>query len=204
MEATLTNLRVPFVTEQQPEIRATRNRAAAITDISAAPTQAPSFEAFYAEHHQRVARALAFTLRDGELAADAANEAMTRAYQRWLKISSYRDPAGWVYRVGLNWALSWKRRRRRERDRPVQLAAATSELALRDDRLDDALSQLSVDHRAVVACRIYLEWSVDETAEALKIPPGTVKSRLARATAALEQHLNAESPAGQNWKEAQQ
>ena len=42
-----------------------------------------SFEAFYAEHHLTVARALAVTLRDEHLAADATSEAMARAYQRW-------------------------------------------------------------------------------------------------------------------------
>lgn len=148
-----------------------------------------SFAAFYAAHSETVTRALAVTLGDGELASDAMNEAMTRAYQRWSKISAYDNPAGWVYRVGMNWSLSWKRKRRRERDRPVQFAAATTDLELRDDSLDAALDGLTVDHRSVVVCRIYLDWSVEETAEALDIAPGTVKSRLARALTTLRTEL---------------
>jgi len=163
--------------------------AAAHVDVS---QLAMSFEAFYRDHGDPVARALAATLSDSELAAEATNEAMTRAYQRWNKISEYDNPAAWVYRVGLNWALSLKQRRRRERDRPVQLTADQAVLGERDNSLDTALSQLSLDHRSVVVCRIHLDWSVDQTATALKIAPGTVKSRLARALEHLRNLLGTE------------
>lgn len=170
-------------------VRSSGTTVDATADITAVSAPPLPFEQFYRSDHERIAKALAVTLRDGELAADATNEAMTRAYQRWSKISAYRDPAGWVYRVGLNWAISWQRRRRRERERPVVLHPATTELSLRDDRFDAAMATLSVDHRAVVACRIYLDWSVERTAEALDIKPGTVKSRLARAIAIIEGRL---------------
>lgn len=157
------------------------------TAIDAATS--PTFEDFYAENCTSVARALAVTLGDGELAADAMNEAMTRAYQRWSKISRYDNPAAWVYRVGMNWALSWKRRRRRERDRPIRFGTAPGEVTLRDDSLDGAVASLSVEHRAVVVCRVHLDWSVAQTAVALDIKPGTVKSRLARALEQLKQAI---------------
>lgn len=157
---------------------------APVTDIGTAAASADlSFEQFFADHHERLTRALAVTLNDSELAADAANEAMVRAYKNWSKISQYDQPGAWVYRVGLNWSLSWRRRRRRERTGQVPEQAASIEL--RDDSFDAAIDQLSVDHRAVIACRIYLDWSVEQTAEALDLAPGTVKSRLARALAHL-------------------
>lgn len=166
-----------------------------VVDISVSPglTATSSFEHFYAENHESIARALAVTLGDSELASDAANEAMTRAYKRWSKISRYDKPAAWVYRVGLNWSLSWRQRRRRERDRPVSMGPEVGHLDTRDDSLDAAIDQLSVDHRAVVVCRIHLDWSVDQTAEALNIAPGTVKSRLARALAHLKVTINEEA-----------
>jgi DNA-directed RNA polymerase specialized sigma24 family protein len=40
-----------------------------------------------------------------------------------------------------------------------------------------------------VVCRLLLDWSVDETAAALEISPGTVKSRLHRALTILESTL---------------
>jgi len=52
-----------------------------------------------------------------------------------------------------------------------------------------ALDELAIDHRAVVVCRLLLGWSEAQTAEALAIRPGTVKSRLSRASKQLEHRL---------------
>ena len=157
-----------------------------IVDISARPSvKQGNFADFYDEHHDSIARALAVTLGDSDLASDATSEAMTRAYRRWSKISKYDKPAAWVYRVGLNWSLSWRQRRRREQERPVSFGPGSERFLPRDDSLDAALDALSINHRAVVVCRIHLDWSVEQTAEALAIAPGTVKSRLARALSQL-------------------
>jgi len=161
----------------------TVEQSRSVVDITATASSSKtlSFESFYAAEHESIARALAVTLGDPELASDATNEAMTRAYKRWSKISSYDKPAAWVYRVGLNWSRSFLRRRRRELQRPVAFGPSTTEFTGRDDSLDAAIDSLSVDHRAVIVCRIHLDWSVEQTATALGVPPGTVKSRLARA-----------------------
>ena len=57
------------------------------------------------------------------------------------------------------------------------------------DALLDALDALADDLREVVTCRYLLELSEAETAHALGIPPGTVKSRLHRALASLRKVL---------------
>jgi DNA-directed RNA polymerase specialized sigma24 family protein len=148
------------------------------------------FEAFYREGYADIARALTATLGDFDLAQEATDEAMVRAYVRWEKIRSYDNPGGWVYRVGLNWARSTRRRltralpfhERRVVDPPASDPAHAA--ALRD---------LDISLRAVVVCRLLLDWSVDETAAALRLKPGTVKSRLHRALAQLEQTLGEHS-----------
>lgn len=146
----------------------------------------PSFSDFYAATRDGVGRALAVTLRDGDLAADAVDEAMVRAYQRWDAVSAMDNPAGWVYRVGLNYARSRIRRLRRyfTDDRQGIVSAPFVEPAIMR-----ALGELSVDHRSVVVCRLLLGWSEADTAAALRIRPGTAKSRLHRALALLEQKL---------------
>jgi RNA polymerase sigma-70 factor (ECF subfamily) len=53
-----------------------------------------------------------------------------------------------------------------------------------------ALAELNVDQRAVVVCRFLLDWSVDETAAALGVRPGTVQSRLHRAVHQLQSRLS--------------
>ena len=68
------------------------------------------FHDFYRATRDRVGRALALTLRDGDLAAECVDEAMARAYQRWSSVQTMDNPAGWVYRVGLNVARSRLRR----------------------------------------------------------------------------------------------
>lgn len=152
------------------------------------------FAVFYTAHHATVARALALTLGDSELGVEAADEAMTRAYQRWATVQHYGNPAGWVYRVGLNWARSFLRKRRRTTTSPYLDEQAVDDPQPGDPRLARALAELDPKHRAVVVLRYYLDWSVDQTAEALDIPPGTVKSRLHRALNQLESVLEDPSP----------
>jgi RNA polymerase sigma-70 factor (ECF subfamily) len=153
-------------------------------------TLAPrQFEDFYRSRREQVFRGLALTLRDRDLAADATDEAMARAYQHWRSVSGYNNPEGWVYRVGLNWARSRMRRTKREvrgfrlEDRPA------AELAPADPSLASALEQLPVQQRAVVVLRCYFDWSTEQVAKALGVPKGTVKSRLSRALEALESHV---------------
>lgn len=142
------------------------------------------FDGFFARHHAEMVRALSLTLGDPEFGRDAAAEGFARALQRWSKVSTYENPAGWVYRVGLNWARSRRRKSRRERIGVVVDGPAPS-VTPRDAALVAALRQLSIEHRTVVVGKYYLDWSEAQLAAALDIAPGTVKSRLSRALAQL-------------------
>ncbi len=155
------------------------------------------FDAFYRSHRSEIARALAFTLGSTSLAEEAVDEAMARAYQRWTELSQYDNPAGWVYRAGLNWAKSWKRsafrRARREEKAARQAALHSTEntsTAEATDELFAALNKLSINQRSVVVLRHYCDWSVSETADALGISEGTVKSRSARGLSHLRDVLD--------------
>ena len=165
-----------------------RNTSAVQPAVGAAVS---SYEEFYRRHVDEVRRALCIALGDPDLGAEATDEAMTRAWERWSAVASYANGAGWVYRVGLNWGLGRRRRRRRWHDR--RTVPDRPVVAIPDDQgLARALARLTTDQRAVVVCRYLLDWSTDETAAVLEIPIGTVKSRLARALAALERHLETE------------
>lgn len=147
------------------------------------------FDDFYHHHRDPVARALALTLGDPTLGAEATDEAMVRAYQRWSEVSGYANPQGWVYRTGLNWGRSWLRRMARAAAKaPLVARSATVEPTSHDPGLDQALGALSADQRAVVVLRFFIGLDVTETAEALGVKPGTVKSRLHRALAVLADH----------------
>lgn len=150
-----------------------------------------TFEDFYRRSADGLRRALCLALGDVDLGAEACDEAMARVCTHWAEVGRYANPEGWAYRVGVNWGRSRLRRRRWRDLRPVPDRPAPT---VPDDHdLTVALARLSVTHRTVVVCRYLLDWSVEETATALDIPIGTVKSRLSRALHALAAHLEATS-----------
>jgi RNA polymerase sigma-70 factor (ECF subfamily) len=151
------------------------------------PDDGEAFAEFYRADYANIARALGYTLGNVDLGREATDEAMARAYARWDKIRDYDSPAGWVYRVGLNWAYSV--RRRMLRSLPFHEHVTSSEPPISDPAIAHALRKLDVKLRAVVVCRLLLDWSVEQTADALHIRPGTVKSRLHRALTNLERSL---------------
>ena len=64
-----------------------------------------AFASFYQENIHHLTRTLSASLGDPQIAQDAAQEAMARACERWNKIENYDNPAGWCYRVAMNWVL---------------------------------------------------------------------------------------------------
>jgi len=161
--------------------------ARVIFDSAIQPATTPrSFEAFYEESHTDIVRALSLTLGNQAWGQEAADEAMTRAFDRWADLAGYENPAGWAYRVGLNWARSWHRKLSRRlpwADEAVSLPESS------DLSLAAALAVLDLKYRSVVVCRYLLDWSTQESAAALGIAPGTVKSRLSVGLARLRAEL---------------
>ncbi len=158
-------------------------------DTLTEPGFVDSFERFYADSWQTVYRALVVGIGDGDLAREAVDEAMVRAYERWRTVSGMENREGWVYRVASNWATS-RLRRRRLQLRPVSTSEAAHDPDVVDPKLLAAVRKLSPKHRDVVVARYLLDMSESATSQALGIPEGTVKSRLSRALAELKEDLS--------------
>jgi RNA polymerase sigma-70 factor (ECF subfamily) len=149
-------------------------------------------------HLARLDAAARLILRDGELARDAVQEAMIRA---WRDLPGLRDPErfdAWLHRLLVNACLDLVRRRKR-RVIEVELTAldapTTRDIAssLADRQLlDDALAGLPPGHRAVVALHYLLGLPLSEVAASMGIPLGTAKSRLHYALAAMRTIATAE------------
>jgi RNA polymerase sigma factor (sigma-70 family) len=138
----------------------------------------------------RLARAI--LLDDGE-AEDAVQEASLSA---WRRRSSLRDVGrfdAWFDRILVNQCRDQLRKRRRAvklTAPPVGFEAlATAPETGTDGDLDRALDALDVDHRIVVLMRYWQDRTVDDIADRLGIPAGTVKSRLHNALKHLRGHL---------------
>lgn len=147
--------------------------------------QQVDFGSFYREEWERVYRPLALILRDHDLASEAVDEAMVRAFQKWSKVRGYENPVGWVYRVALNYARN--RLRRRWRELPWGSVEPSWEMRTPNPELMAALMALPLRQREVVVLRFLFDWSVRDVAAALGIAEGTVKSRLHRAVAGLRE-----------------
>ncbi len=156
-----------------------------------------SFSTFFAANRNSLVRALAMTIGDSSLAAEAVDEAMTRAVQRWSKVGQYSKPEGWVYRVAYNWATSRFRRRKRDYEYAPRIARPEASVDPEfDPTIEAALANMSDEHRAVLVLRYFYDWDVQATAEALEISPGTVKSRTSRALDAMAKEIGDPSANG--------
>ena len=135
----------------------------------------------------RLDQAARLILRDPELARDAVQDGLIRA---WRDLPGLRDPDRfdfWLHRIIVNACLDILRRRRR-RVTEVELTpfrhATGADIAggLADrDLIADALDRLAPTRRAVVVMHYYLGMPLADVAAALAIPVGTAKSRLHRA-----------------------
>jgi RNA polymerase sigma-70 factor (ECF subfamily) len=134
-------------------------------------------------------------------AEDAAQDAFVRAHRALASFRRGSPFRPWLLRVVANQARN--RRRSAGRRASFELRAAgdggaggaalSPEAAVEagEERgaLLRALGALPEDQRQVVSCRYLLQLSVEETAAALGIPEGTVKSRLSRALSRLRELL---------------
>lgn len=122
-------------------------------------------------------------------AEDLVQVTFTRCYVKWDKVTRADNRDAYVSRMLLN-EFRTSRRRRWWQERPTAevLDAVVEDMATAhadSHAMDRALGRLSQPLREAVVLRHYTQLSERETAEALGIAPGTVKSRLSRALAQL-------------------
>ncbi|MEA1903428.1 MAG: sigma-70 family RNA polymerase sigma factor [Actinomycetota bacterium] len=148
-----------------------------------------SFESFYSRAGHQVHRAVAVGTGNADLAADATEEAMVRAYERWEKVSVMANPEGWVYVVAMNWARNRLKRRRYRSNLPVP-DVGQDDPQVPDPKLVATLRRLPVHQREVVVARYLLDMSEADMAKAFGVAKGTIKSRLHRGLEALRKDLS--------------
>ena len=153
-----------------------------------AMTAARDFATFYAESRDRVYRTVLVATRHAPTAEDATHEAFERALARWDVVGRHHEPAAWVIRVALNQATSWWRRRHRESPDPPDRSTDGPPDPM-DDTIVRAIWGLPRRQRQVIALRILADQSIETTAQVMGITPGTVKSTLHRALAAVRDAL---------------
>jgi RNA polymerase sigma factor (sigma-70 family) len=127
-------------------------------------------------------------------AEDATQEALERAWASWHTLRTPEAAQGWFWRILVNGCRS---RMRRQRSRPVRDLDQATDLRTSDpfraslarDAVGRAMRVLNDDQRVTVALRYWGELTVPEIADRMRVPEGTVKSRLHSALAALRREL---------------
>jgi RNA polymerase sigma-70 factor (sigma-E family) len=144
------------------------------------------FADYVAARRDRLVRSAVLLGCPAAEAEDLVQNALVRCLLSWGKVTAARDPDAYVHRVLINCFLKSRRRRWTSEIAtadPQQGATITAHDASAVDSLvvQAALMRLPLPLREVLVLRYYADLSERQTAEALGIPAGTVKSRLASA-----------------------
>ena len=162
-----------------------------------------AFEEILARYQQIAFRTAYVITASAADAEDAAQEGFVKAFRAIGRFRAGSEVRPWLLRIVANEARNRVRsagRRRRlelqltEDFRPGDAAPSPEAVAVAADerrRLLGLVNAMSDEDRLVIASRYFLQLSGEETAAALGIPEGTVKSRLSRALARLKGMLDA-------------
>jgi RNA polymerase sigma-70 factor (ECF subfamily) len=138
-------------------------------------------------------------LRDVDLAEDATQQALLAI---WRDLPQLRDPArfdAWSYRLLVRACYAEGRKTRQWapnlRVLPVDEPGGPDAMSsvVDRDQLERGFRRLSIDHRVVVVLHHYLDLPLEEVADTLGIPLGTVRSRLLHAMRGLRAALDADA-----------
>lgn len=175
--------------------RSSATDSARATEVRAADGRRDRFLAATRPALDRAYRLAGLLLGNAAEAEDVVQDALVTA---WQSFDELRDPARfgpWLDRIVVNRSRDRLRRRGSVRFIPL---AADHDPAGRDpfqgilerDALLSGLARLTPDERAVVVLRFWADLPLDEIADRLDWPLGSVKSRLHRALARLREHYD--------------
>ena len=157
------------------------------------------FKDLVKRYESRVAATVIGMLGHCPEAEDVGQETFIRFYNGLNSFQGNSSVVTYLTRIAINLSLNELKRRKRRAlflyPKPVEEMGLTSDdtiSSLFDEEreiVQKALDQLDPKFRMVVVLRLIEGFSTAETASILKLPPGTVLSRLARAQAKLKEIL---------------
>jgi RNA polymerase sigma-70 factor (ECF subfamily) len=192
-------------------LRIWRNDAHVVVSDTSEHSGAVQFETLVETHYRRVYNLVYRMINHEADAADLTQEVFLRIYRALPRLRAEGAQNAWIRRIATNVCLDYLRRRRStppttsldvshapEFDgpqvwdvpdpsgEPDRLLASQERMQL----LHSAIQSLPDDYRTVVVLHHIEQMRVEEIAETLQVPPGTVKSRLSRARSALKRKLS--------------
>src|SRR3954471_19211509 len=181
--------------------------AEAVLDCTPLPRRAAigervSFEQLVRRNQGMIVRLALAMLRDRDSANDVAQETFFRAFRHYQSFRSEAAFSTWTYRIAIHLCLDAMRRTGGRGVQPLEHAEADAAPALRDPEpgpegraivrdlaryADAALEELTANHRSILLLREVEGLTYAEIASILRIPRGTVMSRLHHARKNLQE-----------------
>jgi RNA polymerase sigma-70 factor (sigma-E family) len=149
----------------------------------------------YARHYPELRRAAFALTGDWALAEDLTQEAFVRAWRSWSRLRREESARAYLHVIVVNLARTSLRRQLRELRARAAAEWATPPASVSgqtDDGIDllRALARLPVRKRMCVVLRFYADFTEAETAAAIGVSVGTVKSQTAKALRSLRESLH--------------
>jgi RNA polymerase sigma-70 factor, ECF subfamily len=170
------------------------NAASTSLDAPVALGGRTAFADAVAEQLDAVYGYLVYLTGDRSAAEDLVAETFEKAFRTWRRFDPRRGSARtWLCKIARNVAIDWFRaesRRRRRED--AYMREQATEIAFGDDLpgpLEEALRELSVAEREVVALRVLLDLDGPSAARVLGISQTACSTRLSRALKRLEERI---------------
>lgn len=151
-----------------------------------------TFADLYGAEYPSVYRTVRGIVLDEAAAQDLTHEAFEKAMRAWDRLPDKANAKAWLHRIAVNTAISHWRRQKLARLLPGRLFMPGTGEAY--DEVEDkslvgsVMRPLPPQLRAVVVLHYYHQFSREEIAEMLGIPPGTVASRLAKAMQVMRRY----------------
>ena len=169
----------------------------------AANGDATAWEPLVLAHQQAVFRLAYLLLGDSDDAEDIAQETFLRAWKYLKRFDTTRPLQPWLLSITSNLASNRRRSAGRyiaaltrafRAEPPSVTIEEKNSQHLQANDLWKAVQTLNMPDQQIVYLRYFLDLSVAETAEVLKVAEGTVKSRLSRALDKLRTIIQHEFP----------
>jgi RNA polymerase sigma-70 factor (ECF subfamily) len=147
-----------------------------------------SFEDLFISESRRLFGALYLITGDPSEAEDIGQEAFVRVLERWDRVASMVDPAGYLYQTAIN-VFTSRYRRARVAAKRLLTGRQIDEIAEIDERdaVDRMLRGLDPRQRAALVLTTFLDYSSEEAGDILGLPGSSVRVLSTRARATLRQ-----------------
>ena len=162
--------------------------------------QPDAFQTVLQERSQRWYNACLRITRDADLAADAVQDALLKAWDRRHEFRGEAALDSWIHRIALNAAIDLTRRRKRRAEEELDNDAheAPPSAAPEGEYVQEAfgrdlavaMQRLTMNERQTFLLKHVEGWKLDEIAECLQTNPNNVKSILFRAIRKLRVDLH--------------